>query len=59
MATMFAFVIALVARKPFKVDTVFACKMLFQISTGLAFELTLGARKPFNVDIVLLGKMLF
>ena len=56
---MFAFELALVARKPFNVDVVLVGKMLFENATLFAFELTNVARKPFNVDIMLLGKMLF
>ena len=54
---MFAFELALVARKPFNVDVVLVGKMFFQMSTGFAFDIALVTRKQFNVDVVLEGKM--
>ena len=58
-ATMFAFVIALVARKPLNVDIVHVGKMFLQMATLFAFVTAHVARKPYNVDIVDVGKMSF
>ena len=56
---MFAFELALVARKPFSVDIVCAGKMSFKIITTFAVVFAHVARKPINVDIVFAGKMEF
>ena len=57
-STVFAFVLAYVARIPFNVDIVDVGKMCFQMATMFAFVLAYVATKPVNVDIVFLGEML-
>ena len=59
IATFFAFVLALVARKPFNVDVVLVGKMSFQIATLYRFVLAHVARLPFTSISLTLARCFF